>query len=73
MTVAPTPPPDIDLEAWRRSLDRIASWKPERLRLTHFGAYGAAEQLNAARAAIETAAERSQARDEEAFMAAVEC
>lgn len=32
-----TPPPDIDLEIWNRSLDTIASWKPERLFLTHFG------------------------------------
>lgn len=34
----PTPPPDIDLELWRTSLDLIAAWKAERLFLTHFGA-----------------------------------
>jgi len=33
----PTPPPDIDLEAWSRSLDAIAAWSPESLALTHFG------------------------------------
>jgi glyoxylase-like metal-dependent hydrolase (beta-lactamase superfamily II) len=33
----PTPPPDIDLEAWRASADRILSWEPETLFLTHFG------------------------------------
>jgi len=32
-----TPPPDIDLELWNRSLDLIASWEPERIFLTHFG------------------------------------
>jgi glyoxylase-like metal-dependent hydrolase (beta-lactamase superfamily II) len=32
-----TPPPDIDLEIWNKSLDTIASWNPERLFLTHFG------------------------------------
>ena len=32
-----TPPPDIDLEAWRPSLDRILEWRPESLFLTHFG------------------------------------
>lgn len=32
-----TPPPDIDLELWNKSLDTIASWNPERLFLTHFG------------------------------------
>lgn len=32
-----TPPPDIDLVLWNRSLDAIASWQPQRLFLTHFG------------------------------------
>ena len=36
-TVPPTPPPEIDVEAWERSLDVIRAWEPERLRLTHFG------------------------------------
>jgi len=33
----PTPPPDVDLEAWRSSLARIEDWRPETLFLTHFG------------------------------------
>jgi glyoxylase-like metal-dependent hydrolase (beta-lactamase superfamily II) len=33
----PTPPPDIDLEAWRDSLTRIEQWSPDTLFLTHFG------------------------------------
>jgi glyoxylase-like metal-dependent hydrolase (beta-lactamase superfamily II) len=33
----PTPPPDIDLEAWRDSLDKISRWHPETLFITHFG------------------------------------
>jgi glyoxylase-like metal-dependent hydrolase (beta-lactamase superfamily II) len=37
MTIPPTPPPDIDVEAWHESLALIASWKPERLAMTHFG------------------------------------
>src|SRR4051795_10979389 len=37
-TLAPTPPPDIDVEAWERSLATIAVWDPQRLGLTHFGA-----------------------------------
>ena len=32
-----TPPPDFDLEAWHASIDRILSWNPSRLLLTHFG------------------------------------
>lgn len=37
----PTPPPDIDLEAWRDSVARILAWQPETLFLTHFGPHGA--------------------------------
>jgi glyoxylase-like metal-dependent hydrolase (beta-lactamase superfamily II) len=37
LIVPPTPPPDIDLEAWEASLDTVAAWEPERLALTHFG------------------------------------
>ena len=37
LTVAPTPPPDIDVEAWERSLATVGDWRPERLCLTHFG------------------------------------
>jgi glyoxylase-like metal-dependent hydrolase (beta-lactamase superfamily II) len=36
--IAPVcPPPDVDLEAWERSLDSIAGRGPERLCLPHFG------------------------------------
>ncbi|MEX2270323.1 MAG: MBL fold metallo-hydrolase, partial [Vicinamibacterales bacterium] len=40
----PTPPPDIDLDAWRESTRTIVAWRPERLFLTHFGAFGDAER-----------------------------
>ena len=33
----PTPPPDIDLELWEESIDRILEWRPTSLGLTHFG------------------------------------
>jgi glyoxylase-like metal-dependent hydrolase (beta-lactamase superfamily II) len=33
----PTPPPDIDLEAWCDGLARIEQWSPDTLFLTHFG------------------------------------
>jgi glyoxylase-like metal-dependent hydrolase (beta-lactamase superfamily II) len=33
----PTPPPDIDVEAWHASVDRILEWSPSTLFLTHFG------------------------------------
>src|SRR5688500_13858822 len=37
VVLPPTPPPDIDLEAWHVSTDRILSWNPDVLFLTHFG------------------------------------
>jgi glyoxylase-like metal-dependent hydrolase (beta-lactamase superfamily II) len=37
LVIPPTPPPDIDLEAWRASTSRILAWEPETLFLTHFG------------------------------------
>jgi glyoxylase-like metal-dependent hydrolase (beta-lactamase superfamily II) len=37
--MAPTPPPDIDLKAWRASLEVIEAWRPASLATTHFGAY----------------------------------
>ena len=33
----PTPPPEIDVEAWERTIDEIESREPERLALIHFG------------------------------------
>jgi glyoxylase-like metal-dependent hydrolase (beta-lactamase superfamily II) len=33
----PTPPPEVDLEAWARTLDEIERRGPERLALIHFG------------------------------------
>ncbi len=37
LTIPPTPPPDIDVEAWHRSIELLAGWAPERLAMTHFG------------------------------------
>ena len=35
----PTPPPDIDLDVWRVSEQKILSWSPDSLFLTHFGPF----------------------------------
>ena len=35
----PTPPPDIDVELWHRSLELIADWKPSAVALTHFSTF----------------------------------
>jgi glyoxylase-like metal-dependent hydrolase (beta-lactamase superfamily II) len=38
LTIPPTPPPDIDVEAWHQSIERVARWQPKRLAMAHFGA-----------------------------------
>jgi glyoxylase-like metal-dependent hydrolase (beta-lactamase superfamily II) len=40
LLLPPTPPPDIDLDAWFASIERIEAWDPERIAITHFGDYG---------------------------------
>jgi glyoxylase-like metal-dependent hydrolase (beta-lactamase superfamily II) len=37
MTIPPTPPPDIDVEAWHESIAVVRAWRPKRLAMTHFG------------------------------------
>jgi glyoxylase-like metal-dependent hydrolase (beta-lactamase superfamily II) len=34
----PTPPPDIDIELWEDSIERVLDWEPASLGLTHFDA-----------------------------------
>lgn len=53
----PTPPPDIDVEAWKGSAARIEAWSPAMLFLTHFGpVQGAAPHLQALVDNLETTA-----------------
>lgn len=33
------PPPDIDLDRWHTSIDAVRNWEPERIVVTHFGAF----------------------------------
>jgi glyoxylase-like metal-dependent hydrolase (beta-lactamase superfamily II) len=71
-TVAPTPPPDIDVEAWERSLDAIAAWEPATLAITHFGqADDAAAQLERCREALHAEAELAAQHDQDGFVAAM--
>ncbi len=37
--VPPTPPPDINVELWRQSLDRLRALRPSMIYPTHFGGY----------------------------------
>lgn len=57
--VPPTPPPDLDIEEWNRSLAIVEAWEPEVIRMTHFGEYRSyAKQLNEVREALARWGER---------------
>ena len=69
----PTPPPDIDLEAWHRSLRTVAGWSPERLAITHFGTWDdVSSHLDAMHEALDRWAEVSRRTDEDSYAAAIE-
>jgi glyoxylase-like metal-dependent hydrolase (beta-lactamase superfamily II) len=67
-TLAPTPPPDIDVGAWERSLETIGGWRPEGLGLTHFGPVAdAPAQLERLRAQLHRQVELAASQDPDAF------
>ncbi len=73
LVVPPTPPPDIDVEAWHESIARIAAWRPARLAITHFGGSGEVEaQLDEVGRRLDAWGELARANDEGGFVAAIE-
>jgi glyoxylase-like metal-dependent hydrolase (beta-lactamase superfamily II) len=68
----PTPPPELDLEAWDRTLDEIAARGPQRLALIHFGVADDVERhLAELRDRLRESAERvREGASEEEFAAA---
>jgi glyoxylase-like metal-dependent hydrolase (beta-lactamase superfamily II) len=71
-TMAPTPPPDIDLAAWRSSLALIEDWRPEALAVTHFGVHhDVAAQLEELRVHLAEVERLAATLDEDGFTAAV--
>jgi glyoxylase-like metal-dependent hydrolase (beta-lactamase superfamily II) len=69
-TLAPTPPPDVDVDAWNRSLDVLAAWEPAGLGLTHFGGTeNAAGQIQACRDALQAQVDLLRRTDKEGFIA----
>jgi glyoxylase-like metal-dependent hydrolase (beta-lactamase superfamily II) len=68
----PCPPPELDLEAWERTLEEIERRTPERLALVHFGAFDdVQEHLADLRETLRRWAERVEdGMDEETFVAA---
>lgn len=70
--VAPTPPPDVDIAAWERSLDAVAGWAPASLALTHFGpVQDVGAQLQAVREALHAQARLAAEHDMPGFVAAM--
>jgi glyoxylase-like metal-dependent hydrolase (beta-lactamase superfamily II) len=71
-TLAPTPPPDIDVEAWERSLETIGGWQPQGLGLTHFGPVeDSLAQLERVRVQLHRQVELAARQDPDAFAAAL--
>jgi len=70
LVVPPTPPPDIDVETWHRSIDLVESWQPSRLGITHWGEIeDPAAHLAALRENLDLEARLARELDEEAFNA----
>jgi glyoxylase-like metal-dependent hydrolase (beta-lactamase superfamily II) len=68
LVVPPTPPPDIDIELWERSIGIVEEWVPERLALTHFGAVdNPAEHLATVRERLREEADLARTLSEEDY------
>jgi glyoxylase-like metal-dependent hydrolase (beta-lactamase superfamily II) len=68
----PTPPPDVDLEAWYRTVDAIEKRAPARLALVHFGVFDdVSRHLAELRERLDEWSQRvADGVDEDAFVAA---
>jgi glyoxylase-like metal-dependent hydrolase (beta-lactamase superfamily II) len=69
----PTPPPDVDLEAWHASLRTVAGWGPERVAITHYGTWeDVGAHLDAMHECLDRWAEISRRTDDDAYAAEIE-
>lgn len=73
LTIPPTPPPDIDVEAWQDSIELIRARRPRRLAITHFGsAQDVDTQLDEVSRRLVAWAAIARERDREAFIATIQ-
>jgi glyoxylase-like metal-dependent hydrolase (beta-lactamase superfamily II) len=73
LTIPPTPPPDIDVDAWHDSIERIAAWRPARMAITHFGAYDDVDaQLTEVARRLDDWAARARVQERDPFIAGIE-
>jgi glyoxylase-like metal-dependent hydrolase (beta-lactamase superfamily II) len=64
----PTPPPDVELDLWEDSIDRILDWQPESLGLTHFAEVSDPEgHLEVVRERLREQAELAESLGQEGF------
>src|SRR3954469_14176899 len=71
--IAPTPPPDIDIEKWHASIDLVEAWQPSRIGLTHFGYVDDVDgQLDRTRAWLDEWGPRARDLSSEQFVEQVE-
>jgi glyoxylase-like metal-dependent hydrolase (beta-lactamase superfamily II) len=69
----PTPPPDIDIEAWHESLRLVSGWEPERIGIAHFGTWeDVDEHLEAMHESLDRWAEVARHTGDEEYTAAIE-
>jgi glyoxylase-like metal-dependent hydrolase (beta-lactamase superfamily II) len=67
---APTPPPDIDVEAWRDSIGILRDWAPAAVCPTHFGTFtDVAPHLDALEERLGIMADRARVTDDAGFAA----
>jgi glyoxylase-like metal-dependent hydrolase (beta-lactamase superfamily II) len=72
LTIPPTPPPDVDIEAWHESIERVAAWRPQRLAFTHFGESEDVEaQLEEVGRRLDDWAERAREQAQDEFIAGI--
>jgi len=70
--MAPTPPPDIDLVAWRDSIGVLEAWAPRALAVTHFGCHeNVPDHLQALRRHLDEVEQLAEQLDEAEFAAAI--
>jgi glyoxylase-like metal-dependent hydrolase (beta-lactamase superfamily II) len=67
-TVPPTPPPDIDVDVWLNSVDRVEGLRPGALCLTHFGRFtDVSEQLERVREGLAMRSRRAREMSAQQF------
>jgi hypothetical protein len=68
LVAAPTPPPEIELEAWRESLAMLRALELARVCITHFGAdEDVPGHLDSLESWLDEASAQSEGGDEQAF------